>query len=197
MCQLEAASLIFSSVARCLTCRDTVCIAHLEAHNAAHKGHGHKVYFLSNQNLSQFAQSAADFDSQLHQPYFPLIAAARLPDEAPAGSSVLLASADEAAIFSPASATCTQHTRISSFTNPLSPSLKWREPVGYFGSSAAAANANLSWDEAYNCQMPLVDLPYTEQVSGVSGANTHWQAPPLFVGDRSVHGGFGFGSGVW
>jgi hypothetical protein len=185
MCQQEAAAHVCVSVARCLTCKDTVCIAHLEAHNAAHKGHGHKVFFLSNQNLAQFAQSAADFDSRSHLPC-PTVKTAAPPSNS--GPAVLSAAAAQRSPCSPA------HCKGGAEAPSASAlPLEWRDPVGYFGSSAAAASADTVWAEAYGSRAPWADLAW----SGAAAAADQSQVSPLFVGNRSVLGAGAFAGGVW
>jgi hypothetical protein len=184
MCQQEAADHVCVSVARCLTCKDTVCIAHLEAHNAAHKGHGHKVFFLSNQNLAQFAQSAADFDSRAN-PHLPL------PLSCPMVRTAAPPSNTAPAQRSPCSPA-------DSFATTLPPSLEWRDPVGYFGSSAVALSADTPWveAEAYGSRAPWADLAWNTASLGAAAAADESQVSPLFVGNRSVLGAGAF-SGVW
>ncbi len=186
MCQQEAAAHVCVSVARCLTCKDTVCIAHLEAHNAAHKGHGHKVFFLSNQNLAQFAQSAADFDSRSHLPC-PMV---MVRTAAPLSNTVLSAAAAQRSPCPPAD--CKGGAEAPS-ASALPPPLEWRDPVGYFGSSAVAASADTPWAEAYGGRAPWADLAW----SGAAAAADQSQVSPLFVGDRSVLGAAAFAGGVW
>ncbi len=187
MCQLEAAPFVCSSVARCLTCSDTICVAHLKAHNSIHKGHGHKVFFLSNQNLAQFAQSAADLDSPLHSTASTIRASGASPDVAStpsaprpfASSSRSIDAMEAPATLSPA------------------PSLQWRQPGGYFGSSAAAAGADVQWTAAYHNQMPWADIAWNDASLAAAAAADESQISPLFVGQRSVRDGDGFSGGLW
>jgi hypothetical protein len=186
MCQLEAAPFVCSSVARCLTCSDTVCVAHLKAHNSIHQGHGHKVFFLSNQNLAQFAQSAADLDSPLHSTAAAIRASAASPDvAAPAPAAYPLASPSHSidAMQAPA-------------TRSPAPPLHWHEPVGYFASSAAAA-ADMQWAAEYRDHMPWADTAWNGASLGAAAAADESQISPLFVGQRSVHGGDSFSGGLW
>ncbi len=187
MCQLECAPHIFSSVARCLTCRDTVCVAHLQAHNAAHKGHGHKVFFLSNQNLAQFAQTAADIDSSSRAPCSSVRAAVFTPDATSAGVAP-----QAVALCSPSSPDKLNVTSEDSFNNSISPQLQWREPVGHFGSSAAAVADDLPWAEA-----PWSNIAWDSASIAGAGLAPQQQSPSMFVGERSVRSGGSFYGSLW
>jgi hypothetical protein len=186
MCQLEAAPLVFSSVARCLTCRDTVCVAHLKAHNSVHKGHGHKVFFLSNQNLAQFAQSAADCDS-------PSNVSCSTIRSSVVSSDVLSSGAASSSVRPPAASAHPKDTIETSFPSSPAP-LQWRQPVGYFGSSAEIASADMPWAASYGNRLPWVDLSWNAPSLAAADES---QISPLFVGERSVRGGDGFSGGLW
>jgi hypothetical protein len=197
MCQLEAAPLVFSSVARCLTCRDTVCVAHLKAHNSVHKGHGHKVFFLSNQNLAQFAQSAADCDSPSNVSCPTIRSSVVSPD-------VLSTGAAQSSVRPLASSAHPKETIETTFSSTPAP-LQWRQPVGYFGSSAEIASADMPWAASYDNRVPWVDLSWNAPSLGAAAAADESQLSPLFVGERSVRlasqgqcsGGDGFSGGLW
>ena len=188
MCQQERAPQIFCSVARCLTCRDTVCVAHLQAHNAAHKGHGHKVFFLSNQNLAQFAQNAAEVDSSLRAPTCPPVRDAVFSPESNVDGA--------AAARSAASAANSSGIAADPFNNPLSPSLQWREPVGHFGSSAAVVAADMPWADAYLGRAPW-DLGWDSASPGSADLGSNQPSPSMFVGERSVHSSGSMYGSLW
>jgi hypothetical protein len=196
MCQLEAAPLVHSSVARCLTCRDTVCVAHLKAHNAVHNGRGHKVFFLSNQNLAQFAQSAADLDTSSHVTGQTIRPTVSSPDMASTSYAPLSAASAEATRSS-ASSFHSNGTIAASFADCPASSTLWREPVGYFGASAAVTGADIPWAAPYRGQMPWVDNAWGGSSLAAAGAADDSQISPLFVGQRSVRGGDGFSGGLW
>jgi len=195
MCQLEAAPQVLTSVARCLTCRDTVCLTHLKAHNAAHKGLGHKVFFLSNQNLAQFAQNAADADSVSCPPPAPPAKTAPTSPEVHVASALPppAALAVAAAAPSPTSPS-TNETTDTSYTNPLSPSLQWREPVGHWSSSA---DADMPWAAADLSQTSWSGLAWNDHSSLAADGSSSTQTSPLFVGERAVRSGSGFAGGLW
>jgi hypothetical protein len=186
MCQQECAPQVYSSVARCLTCRDTVCVAHLQAHNAAHKGHGHKVFFLSNQNLAQFAQTAADLDSPSRLSCPPVRAAVVSPDATTAGVALL-------PVCSPASAA---KCNGAAFSNSVSPPVQWHEPFAPFGSSAAVVADDLPWAEAFPDQAPWGDLSWQKPSVAAAGSAPQQPSSAVFVGERTVSSS-GFYGSLW